>query len=40
MSGFIIVVDLSVEIASAEDFLMVDAECFALETVFGLEVLR
>ena len=40
MSGFIIVVDLSVEIASAEEFLTVDAECFALEVVLGREVLR
>ena len=40
VSGFIIVADLSVEIASAEDFLMVDVKCFVLEVVPGLEVLR
>ena len=39
MSGFIIVADLSVEIASTEEFLMVDVECFAPEAVSGLEVL-
>ena len=40
MSGFIIVVDLSVEIVVTEAFLMVDVECFAPEAVLGLEVLR
>ena len=40
MFGFIIVVDLSAEIVSAEEFLMVDVGCFAPEVVLGLEVLR
>ena len=39
MSGFIIVADLSVEIASAEELLMVDVGCFAPELVFGREAL-
>ena len=40
MSGLIIIADLSVEIVSAEEILMVDVECFAPEAVLGLEVLR
>ena len=39
MSGFIIVVDLSVEIVSAEEFLMVDVGRFAPEAVLGREAL-
>ena len=35
VSGFIIVVDLSVEIVSAEAFLMVDVGYFAPEVVIG-----
>ena len=37
MSGIIIVADLSVEIVSAEEILIADAECFVLEAVSWTE---
>ena len=40
MSGLIIVADLSVEIVSTEEILIVDAECFVLEAVLGRRVLH
>lgn len=40
MSGIIIVADLSVEIVSAEEILIADAECFVLEAVLGRRVLH
>ena len=40
MSEFVIVVDLSVGIVSAEEILIVDAECFVLEAVLGWRVLH
>lgn len=39
MSGLIIVADLSVEIVSAEEILIVDAGYFALEIVIEREAL-